>query len=214
MDYLTAWQNGIPLVRPESGDAEHADPAQMADRHLVGLVLAGDDGAFELIFERYKRLVASIAGRYFRQTEQIEEIIQTSFAKAFFELANFRGDHDLSLAAWLGRITSNACLDTLRSQKRKPENLICELSEDESRSLLDLAAHTGDTSEKLLVDRDLAAKLLSRLAAEDRVVLQMLHGEGMSVEEIAGILNWSRSKVKLRAWRSRNALRKVLKKYL
>jgi RNA polymerase sigma-70 factor (ECF subfamily) len=214
MDYLTAWQNGIPLVRPERENAGLSVSAEMSDRHLVASLLAGDEAAFELIFERYKRFVAAIAGRFFRQPEQIEEIIQVAFAKAYFEMGNFRGDHDLSLASWLGKIASNACLDALRNQKRRPEHLVCELSDDEDGSLLDFAADDRNNSEKLLVERDLAAKLLSRLAAEDRAVLQMLHVEGMSVTEIAGVMNWSRSKVKLRAWRARNALRKIVKKYL
>jgi len=214
MDYLTAWQNGIPLVRPEREDTAISVSAEMSDRFLINSLLAGDEAAFELIFERYKRLVASIAGRFFRQAEQIEEIIQITFSKAYFEIERFRGDNDMSLGSWLGRIAANACLDVLRAQKRKPENLICELTEDESTSLLDFAAHDGGHSEKSHIDRDLAEKLLSKLAAEDRVVLQLLHAEEMSVTEIAEIMNWSRSKVKLRAWRARNALRKVLKKYL
>ena len=214
MDYLTAWQNGIPLVRPERGETEISVSAEVSDRHLINSLLAGDEAAFELIFERYKRLVASIAGRFFRQSEQIEEIIQITFTKAFLDLARFRGDHNPSLASWLGKIARNACLDILRAQKRKPENLLCELTESETVSLLDFAEQNGGHSEKTHIDRDLAEKLLSRLAAEDRIVLQMLHAEELSVAEIAGIMNWSQSKVKLRAWRARNSLRKILNKYL
>jgi RNA polymerase sigma-70 factor (ECF subfamily) len=214
MDYLTAWQNGIPLVRPERGETEISASAEISDRHLINSLLAGDEAAFELIFERYKRLVASIAGRFFHQSEEIEEIIQITFTKAFLELARFRGDHNPSLASWLGKIARNACLDVLRTRKRKPENLLCELTEHETVSLLDFAEQNGGHSEKNHIDRDLAEKLLSRLAVEDRIVLQMLHGEEMSVADIAEIMNWSQSKVKLRAWRARNSLRKILNKYL
>src|SRR5262245_9123959 len=117
MDYLTAWQNGIPLVRPEREDTPISVASEMSDRFLINSLLAGDETAFELIYERYKRLVASIAGRFFRQSEQIEEIIQITFSKAYFEMSRFRGDHDLSLGSWLGKITTNACLDVLRTQK-------------------------------------------------------------------------------------------------
>src|SRR5687767_3205210 len=110
------------------------------DPQLVELVLAGDETAFEQIFERHKRTVARTAARYFQRPEQIEEIIQISFAKAFVELAKFRGEHELSMPSWLGRIAANACLDQLRSQKRKPENLQCELTDGEAESLLDLVA--------------------------------------------------------------------------
>ncbi|MGH9820316.1 MAG: RNA polymerase sigma factor, partial [Pyrinomonadaceae bacterium] len=214
MDYLTAWQNGIPIVRVEREEGHILESAELSDRHLVGSLLAGDDSAFELIFERYKRLIAATAGRFFRQPEQIEEMVQIAFAKAYFEMANFRGDHDLSFASWLGRITTNACLDTLRTQKRKPENLVCELSGDESDSLLEFGVHDGRNSENGHIQRDLAAKLLSRLGIEDRAILQMLHIEELSIAEIADVMNWSSSKVKLRAWRARNALRKIVKKFL
>lgn len=184
------------------------------DRQLVELVLAGDGSAFEQIFDRHKRMVAMVAGRYFRRPEQIEEIIQISFSKAFTELARFRGDHDLSLASWLARIAVNSSLDTLRTQKRKPEDLCCELTENESRSLAGLAVHGGPTVESELLDRDLAEKLLSHVGDEDRALLQMLYAEDMSVAEIAEVTGWSQSKVKIKAWRARHALRRVVRKFM
>jgi RNA polymerase sigma-70 factor (ECF subfamily) len=224
MDYSTAWQdeNFMPDADAEqSASAEFAATAAAAtearagntDARLVELVLAGDEAAFEQIFERYKRLAASIASRYFRRAEQIEEIIQISFTKAYFELKNFRGQHASSMASWLARITTNACLDALRSQNRKSENLLCELSEPEIEILF-AATDNGKNTEKSLVERDLAEKLLSRLAAEDRAILQMLDAEEMSVSEVAEITGWSSSKIKIRAFRARSSLRKILRRFL
>ncbi len=214
MDYTTAWQDEILMSRADETSAEIYVCAEKSDAQLVGLVLAGDETAFENIFERYKRLVASVGARYFRRPEQIEEIIQISFTKVYLELANFNGGHDFSLASWIGRITANACLDILRSQKRKPENLHCELSEAETESLFLSAENNGKTAESAHIQRDLAEKLLASLPAEDRAVMQMLEVEEMSVKEVADVTGWSKSKVKIRAFRSRNALRKILKKYL
>jgi len=59
-----------------------------------------------------------------------------------------------------------------------------------------------------------AEKLLARVAADDRALLQMLYVEEMTVAEIASMTGWSQSKVKIRAWRSRNTLRRVLRKFL
>jgi RNA polymerase sigma-70 factor (ECF subfamily) len=213
--YQTALQNENLISRVDDPSADAAVRGARTDRQLVDLVLAGDGGAFEQIFDRHKRMVAIVAGRYFRRPEQIEEIIQISFAKAFVEMANFRGLHDLSLASWLSRITVNACVDTLRNQKRKPENLCCELTENEAESLVELAADGAARSvEADLLDRDLAEKLLSRVGEEDRALLQMLYAEEMSVSEIAAVTGWSQSKVKIKAWRARNALRRIMKKYL
>jgi RNA polymerase sigma-70 factor (ECF subfamily) len=215
MDYLTAWQNKVPMLRVEGENvAETAVFGERSDRQLVDLVLAGDECAFEYIFERYKRHVAITASRYVRKPEQIEEIIQIAFSKAYFELKNFRGSYDFSLASWLGRIAANACLDTLRSQKRKPLSLISELSDEEKDFLERDLPRNESGAEKLLVQRDMADKLLSHLDGEDRALLQMLYAEEMTVAEIADVTGWSRPRIKVRAFRARHMLRKVLKKYL
>jgi RNA polymerase sigma-70 factor (ECF subfamily) len=214
MDYTTSWQDEILMSRAENESAEMRVCAEKSDAKLIELVLAGDETAFENIFDRYKRLVASVAARYFRRPEQIEEIIQISFTKVYLELRNFNGGHDFSLASWIGRITANACLDILRSQKRKPENLHCELSDAETESLFGDAACNDKTAENLHIQRDLAEKLLANLPSEDRAIMQMLEVEEMSVKEVADVTGWSKSKVKIRAFRSRNALRKILKKFL
>src|SRR5687767_6411365 len=166
--YPTALQNENLMTRGDEEIADGAVRVSRSDRQLVELVLTGDEFAFEQIFDRHKRLVAMVAGRYFRRPEQIEEIIQISFSKGFVELAKFRGVHDLSLASWLSRITVNACLDTLRTQKRKPEDLCCDLSDGETQSLVELAADSVKSAESDLLDRDLAEKLLAQVGDEDR----------------------------------------------
>jgi RNA polymerase sigma-70 factor (ECF subfamily) len=210
----TALQDETLIARLDSENAGSHVRAELTDRQLVDSSIEGSDEAFEQIFDRYKRPVAAVAAKYFRRPEQIEEIIQISFAKAFTELAKFRGQHDASLGSWLTRIAANACLDQIRSKKRKPEDLNCDLSANETETLLDVAAGAGQSAEEGLAMRDLSQKLLSRLADDDRALLQMLYADEMSVAEIAALLGWSRSKVKIRAWRARNALRRVLGQYL
>jgi RNA polymerase sigma-70 factor (ECF subfamily) len=214
MDYPVIWQNEIISARAENESAEIEIRAEKTDKQLAELVLAGEESAFEQIFDRYKRLAAVVAGRYFKRPEQIEEIVQISFTKVYFELENFRGKHDFSLAGWLVRITTNVCLDALRNQKRKPENLVCELSDEEAQSLFADERQNGKTAENLLVERDLARKLLANLPAEDRAILQMLYEEDLSVSEVSEATGWSNSKIKVRAYRARCALRKILRKFL
>jgi RNA polymerase sigma-70 factor, ECF subfamily len=71
-----------------------------------------------------------------------------------------------------------------------------------------------DNIEAAAVARDLAGKLLSRLSAEDRLVLTLLDVEGLSVSEIAELTGWTTSKVKVRAHRARASLRRVLERFL
>jgi len=61
---------------PHLADEDIVDHVTRSDKQLAELVLEGDETAFEELFDRHKRLVASIASRYFRRPEQVEEIIQ------------------------------------------------------------------------------------------------------------------------------------------
>ena len=188
--------------------------ALRTDAQLIDLILAGDQTAFEELFDRHKRHVARVAARYFQRPDQIEEVIQIAFAKAFVELGNFRGEHSFSFPSWIGRIAANACLDQIRTHKRKPEDLHCELSADDTQTVFDFAEGPGSSPEEMLVNRDLANKLLEKLDVEDRALLHMIYVDEMSVAEVGEFFGWSRSKVKIRAWRARNSLKKTLRKYL
>ncbi len=214
MAYPTAWENDILMPRAESGSTEIQVCSDTSDNRLVELILTGDETAFEQLFERYKRLVAATGARYFQQPEQVEEIIQITFAKVFFELENFRGRHDFSLASWLGKIATNTCLNTLRTKKCKAESQLSDLSEIKINTFFAGAGRSGNDAEKSLVERDLADKLLSNLGTEDRALLQMLYVEEKSIGEVAGITGWSVSNVKVRSYRARNTLRKLLRKFL
>ncbi|HEX6182368.1 MAG TPA: sigma-70 family RNA polymerase sigma factor [Pyrinomonadaceae bacterium] len=195
-----------------SGHAPTREP-ELPDAELAARARDGDEPAFEELFLRHRRRVALIASRFFRERHQIEEVVQESFAKAFFALGEFTNRRDASFAAWLARISFNACYDELRRQKRRPEGALSELTEEEAVSLRGRLRGGGD-AETEAVSRDLAAKLLARLSPEDRLVLVMLDVEGLSVAEIAGLNGWTVSKVKVRAHRARAHLRRVLERFL
>ncbi len=197
-------------------DAQAEQPAAPDDARLVGRVLAGDESAFEELFNRHRRRVSLIASRFFRRREQIEEIIQESFTKAYLALSDFSNERETSFASWLARISFNTCYDELRRQKRRPESALSEVTEEEADWLQGQlrAEMAGSDVEAAAVARDLAHKLLARLSPEDRLLLVMLDVEGMSVGEIAKLNGWSASKVKVRAHRARAGLRKVLGRFL
>jgi RNA polymerase sigma-70 factor (ECF subfamily) len=198
---------------PESAAQPTAEPS---DPELVARVRRGDEDAFEQLFNRHRRRVSLIASRFFRQHEQIEEVVQESFTKAYFALGDFSNAQEASFAAWLARIAFNSCYDELRRLKRRPESSLSNISEEESAWIKDQLRTEGAGADVLAaaIARDLAGKLLSRLSPEDRMVLVMLDVEGLSVSEIAKINKWSSSKVKVRAHRARVSLRRVLERFL
>jgi RNA polymerase sigma-70 factor (ECF subfamily) len=185
------------------------------DDELVAAVLGGDEAAFELLFERYRRSVTRLAYRFFYRQEQVEDIVQESFANAYFAFGSYRGGHEKSFIAWLSRITVRTCYDVMR-RTRRAENMLNELSQDEEATLAARlrGAALGSEIESAAISRDLAAKLLQRLDPEDRLVLTLLNGADLSVREVSELTGWSPSKVKMRAHRARKVLQRVLHRYV
>jgi RNA polymerase sigma-70 factor (ECF subfamily) len=196
------------LLSENSSSMEKPDP----DDELVKAVLAHDDKAFEVLFERYRRLVVHLISRFFHRRELVEDLTQQAFTKAYFSLKDFRGGQEKSFSVWLSRLTVNICYDELRRRQRRPENLFAELSRDDSQYIENIIEKTSSDSEEDITNRDLAEKLLACLDPQDRLALTLYHSEGYSISEIARIMDWTESNVKARLMRARCFLRNLLEK--
>jgi RNA polymerase sigma-70 factor, ECF subfamily len=188
---------------------------ETVDDELVAAARAGDESAFAILFQRHRRAVTRLAYRFFYQREQVEDIVQESFANAYFALGAYRGGQEKSFVAWLSRITVRACYDALR-RSRRVESAIGDLSEDEELFLSEKlrSAGKGSDIESAAISRDLAEKLLQRLVPEDRLILTLLNVADLSVAETAQLTGWSTSKVKMRAYRARKSLQRVLHRFV
>lgn len=194
--------------------AEFQETASISDEELVKAVLTGDEAAFSLIFERYRKLSIHLISRFFRQREEIEDIVQQSFTKIYFSLKDFRGGHEKSFSAWLSRLTVNVCYDELRKRQKRSENLFSEFSVEEQDLLNGMVEENHSDVEKKLSSKDLAEKLLSRLEAKERVAMTLIYGEDFSVAEVAKIVGWSESNVKTKLFRCRQHLRNIFDKLI
>lgn len=191
-------------------------PQEATDEALVEAVRDGDDSAFEQIFERHRRRIARMVGRFFNRPESVEEILQDVFAKVYFALDDYSSDRGPAFGAWLSRVAINCCYDELRRARRRPEGSISDITSEEI-VWLNARVAIGSASrdaESAVISRDLANKLLARLSADDRIVLTLLDAEELSVAEIAVLMDWKVSKVKVRAHRARQSLRRVLGEFV
>ncbi len=177
---------------------------------------AGDESAFEEIMRRYSPRVFRFASRFFRQRSLVEEAAQEVFLKAFTELDSFEGRG--SMEGWLTRITTNTCLNLLRSAKRRPELTVSDLTEDETAWLDSnmgaAAAERHESNERGLVAADLTERVLQTLSADDQLVLTLIDGEENSVKDVVKLTGWSESKVKVQAFRARRRMREAVEKLL
>jgi|SRR5579875_451304 len=174
----------------------------------------GDHEAYGLLVERYHRKIFSMVFHIVRRPDDVEDLAQEIFLKVFRSIRsyNFRAP----FRSWLSRIAINHCYDFLRRQKASKINYYWQLT-DEGRRALDTGqgfqVREGLNVEDEISLKDFARKLLDRAPPEDRVVLVMKEMQSLSIEEIAEILNWSTSKVKVRLHRARKRMLADLKRW-
>ena len=173
------------------------------DEQLVAAILAGDEPAFAEIFDRHKRRVTGVVGKFFREKNDIEEFVQQCFTKAYFSLNKFQGGNARSFPAWITKIAVNVCYDEFRRRQRQNVNQ----NETENDFLETVPDGRAISAESTIIAAELAKKILSSLSPEDRVALTMIYSEEYSLEEVAGVMGITTSSLKSRLFRCRNQLK-------
>ena len=183
--HVLNWTTEIPM--------EAAPAVTKSDEpQLIASSLKGDNGAFELLIHRYQHRVFRLAGRFFRQREDVEDAAQDTFLTAWKKLDTYQARAPFE--HWLTRVCLNCCYGKLR--KQKPTSPIFDS---------EAVAPHPDPDARLEVER-----LLQNLPPKDRFILLLLDGQGWSVADIADKLGWTKVNVKVRAHRARKKLRKIL----
>jgi RNA polymerase sigma-70 factor (ECF subfamily) len=173
------------------------------DRELVQRAKGEDKEAFEELIRRHQRRVFAVAGGILRKREDVEDIAQQVFVKAYFALKRF--DQRAAFSTWLYKITVNECWDLLRKKKVRPLVYESDLSEEQARQVLSSAEKENDgpdISERLEA-RQRVERLLEGLEDRDRLMLILKEVEGFSIEEIAEVLDLNANTVKVRLFRAR-----------
>jgi RNA polymerase sigma-70 factor (ECF subfamily) len=175
---------------------------------LIAAVLRGDAECFGPLVQKYSPRVFATARRYARRESEVEDIAQEVWVKAFQKLASFRGEAPFE--HWLMRLTVRTCYDFLRSHQRKRELSFSDLSDPESDWLEHFVTQSEQGTEHADAARQLIERILSQLTPAARLIITLLEIEERSVKEIATLTGWSIPLVKVRAFRARAEMRKVL----
>ena len=192
------------LSPPETGRARVAGPPDAAnDRELVRRAQHEDKEAFEELIRRHQHRVFAVAGGIIRWREDVEDIAQQIFVKAYFSLKRF--DQRAAFTTWLYKITVNECWDMLRKRKVRPLVYEADLSEEQARQVISSAEKSKDQPDisDRLEARQRLERLLDGLDERDRLMLILKEVEGFSIEEIAEVLDLNANTVKVRLFRAR-----------
>ena len=178
------------------------------EESLIERARDGDLDAFNELILTYQNLAYSIAYRMLQESESAADAVQESLIKAFRSLHTFRGGN---FRAWLSRIVTNTCYDTLRSWQRKPTDSLDDLpvEADYSLQLLDHAESPHQHAERNELNSLIEAGIRA-LHPDQRMVVVLCDVHGYSYEEISEITGVAMGTVKSRLSRARIKLRGIL----
>jgi RNA polymerase sigma-70 factor (ECF subfamily) len=183
---------------------------EQTEAEQIAAVLKGDAASFEPLVGKYSPRVFATVRRYARRESEVEDIAQEIWLKAFNKLKSFRGEAPFE--HWLMRMTVRTCYDFLRGHQRNRESSFSDLSEPENDWLERFVAAPESASENADAARLLIGRVMEKLSPPARLVITLLEIEDRSVKEIAELTGWSVPLVKVRAFRARGEMRKILAK--
>jgi len=188
------------------------DSHSSADTEIVNQVVSGDVNAFERLLKRYQAHVVRIVRKHI-PFDKVEEVAQDVFVRTYQSLPTFKGDDGFK--QWLSTITIRTCYDFWRKHYRYREIPLSSLSE---KHQVWLEEATSNSSNQSFYERDSQKEAreildwaLNKLSPEDRMVLELVYLEGYSIKEAANLLGWSTVNVKVRSFRARKKLHKLIK---
>ena len=157
------------------------------ERRIIAQVCAGDTNAFEALVVAYQKQVYNLALRTVGNEEDAADMTQEVFLRAYRALGTFRGESKFSV--WLYRLTTNVCIDFLRSRRRHPTVSLTASEDDDEQPQFDLPSDELDS-----------------LPDDARKILILRELNGLSYAEIGKVLHLEAGTVKSRLFRARRKL--------
>lgn len=170
------------------------------DAVLLARVLSGDRDAFNQIMRNHEDRVFSVCLRIMGEREQALDATQETFLTAFRKAAQFKGNS--ALGTWIYRIAVNTCYDQLRKQKRRRTDPLADYHEPVDYAAEDAVEAAGLRPE---IEQALAA-----IPEDFRAAVILCDIEGLSLPDVAQVLDVPVGTVKSRVFRGRRLLARKL----
>ncbi len=195
----------------EDKSQENKNASKLEDYELIGNALKGDQSAYDRLMKKYYKLVNNLIYRMIYNKEDVEDLTQEAFIKAFNSLEKF--DHQFAFSTWLYKIASNNCIDYLRKKKLSTISIDKEIDSEDDDLRFEIPDNDYkpdrnilDTEKKKILEDAIAS-----LPEKYKTVILLRHQDEMEYEEIAQKLNIPLGTVKAHIFRGRELLNKYLK---
>ncbi len=180
--------------------------SEINDHRLVKRVLNGDKKSFDLLVLKYQQRVSAVLGRYNLSREEVMDITQETFIKAYRSMEKFRGDS--KFYTWLYRIAINTAKNHLISKSRRPPDIDIDVYE-----ITSLLKSTNGPESEFEGERlsEVVETAISKLPQDLKSAIIMREYEGMSYEDISAIMECPVGTVRSRIFRARESIDKEVK---
>jgi len=187
---------------------------EATDQQLVVRVQEGDKRAFDLLVLKYQHKVHAIVGRFVRDTDEVADVVQEAFIKAYRALPKFRGESQFY--TWLYRIAVNTAKNYLVSRSRRPPGSDVDIDDAEYYSGSEYLKDLGTPENQLFRDEleSVIVKSIAELPEDLRTAVTLREYEGLSYEEIAEIMECPVGTVRSRIFRARESIDAVVGKLI
>ena len=187
----------------------------LSDDEIIKRVVEGDIDVFAVLLTRHKNHVAQIVSRHVPH-DTVEETAHNVFIRAYRSLPTYRGKE--RFVQWISSIAVRTCHDFWRERYRNRDIAMSSLSEKHQELLENVITYASDETFQSRAEQQEAKEVLDwaleKLPAADRMVVELVFLEGLSVGEAAGLLGLSTANVKVRSFRARRKLRKLLSEFM
>jgi len=194
-----------------TGPSENISKTKSDDNILINKALAGDQTAYEKLMKKYYQLIYNLIFRMISRKEDVEDLTQEAFIKAFNSLQNF--DRQFAFSTWLFKIATNNAIDYLRKKKLNTFSIDREIESEESDFKFEIPDSENKPDRVIIEDerKQILDEAIESLPPKYKEVILLRHKMDKEYEEIAKELKLPLGTVKAHIFRGRELLNKYLK---
>ena len=200
-----------PTAPPPSRNDKRKLDSRNEDSEIIALALAGDNRGYQRLMDKYHDAIFNFIFRMIREREQVEDLTQEAFIKAFASLNSFNDEYAFS--TWLYKIATNNSIDYIRKKKLQMFSIDKPIESKDSDFTFELPDDSYEADRELISDQRavMLNTAIDQLPEKYRLVIRLRHVEERSYEEIAKMLKLPIGTVKAHIFRARELLYKQLR---
>ena len=201
----------VPATPTLDAKEQRRQDSRADDFRIIQEALRGDDRAYQKLMHKYHDQIFNFIYRMIHDREQVEDLTQEAFIKAFSSLRSF--NEEFAFSTWLYKIATNNCIDYIRKRKLQMYSIDKPIESKDGDYTFELPDESSEADKTLISDQRsvLLREAIGHLPEKYRRVIHLRHVEERSYEEIAKALKLPIGTVKAHIFRARELLYKQLR---